>query len=336
MFVLLQTGWLFGHISQKGPMKRGAPKQICGIIFSDFFNKGRKGAELKKKISLLLSYLILGMSKKNYYFPTDMDINNVFLQPKFLQKVNIIGDQIFFPHRLNFYSGLAEKFCNELATLSQLRPFLKIWTKSDGITPKSLFFGLYCLEVWIFDQYLVLQISRLGAVDEQLILYTNVKVPWLWPNKIKGGSRKTNLIFYDRYNFLSVFFAVWTNCVKMQKLQTLVSTQPRKGGNLKPAHKCRWFLEKETFETQWLMDCLLYVYDIFWHKEPAFLELLKAVADNVELVRGDEDVLVLLDRELEGELFSSLRNRTGHTATKVVPWTYLRPWSKNPRRRAAL
>jgi hypothetical protein len=35
------------------------------------------------------------------------------------------------------------------------------------------------------------------------------------------------------------------------------------------------------------MDCLLHVYDILSHKEPAFLELLKAVADNVELVRSD-------------------------------------------------
>jgi hypothetical protein len=52
------------------------------------------------------------------------------------------------------------------------------------------FFCLYCLEVGIFDQYLVLQISRLGAVDEQLILRTNVKVPWLSPNKIKEESRK--------------------------------------------------------------------------------------------------------------------------------------------------
>jgi len=67
------------------------------------------------------------------------------------------------------------------------------------------------------------------------------------------------------------------------------------------------------------------VYDIFSNKEPAFLELLKAVADNVELVRGDEDVLVLLDRELEGELLRSLRNRPGHTATKVVPCSHVKP-----------
>ena len=73
------------------------------------------------------------------------------------------------------------------------------------------------------------------------------------------------------------------------------------------------------------MDCLLHVYDIFSNKEPAFLELLKAVADNVELVRGDEDVLVLLDRELEGELLRSLRNRAGHTATKVVPCSHVKP-----------
>ncbi len=73
------------------------------------------------------------------------------------------------------------------------------------------------------------------------------------------------------------------------------------------------------------MDCLLYVYDIFSHKEPAFLEFLKAVADNVELVRGDEDVLVLLDRELEGELFRSLRNRAGHTATEEVPCSHVKP-----------
>jgi hypothetical protein len=85
------------------------------------------------------------------------------------------------------------------------------------------------------------------------------------------------------------------------------------------------FLEKETFETQIILDCLLHVYDIFSHKEPAFLELLKAVADNVELVRGDEDVLVLLDRELKGELLRSLRNRAGHTATKVVPCSHVKP-----------
>jgi len=50
-----------------------------------------------------------------------------------------------------------------------------------------------------------------------------------------------------------------------------------------------------------------------------FLELLIAVADNVELISGDEDVLVLLDGELKVELLCSLGHGTGHTASKEVP-----------------
>jgi hypothetical protein len=41
----------------------------------------------------------------------------VFFGPKFLQKVKITGDRIFSFKRPNFSSGLAEKFCKELATL---------------------------------------------------------------------------------------------------------------------------------------------------------------------------------------------------------------------------
>ncbi len=243
---------------------------------------------------------------------------------KFLQKVKITGGPNFFPQRRNFYPGLAEKFCKELATLSQPRPFLKIWTKSDGITPKSLFF--LSLLPWSWDIWPVsctpdLQTWRCRQTADPVY-----KCESSMALRKSKSSRKTNLRFCHRYNFLSVFFAVQI-CVKMQIMnQTLIPTQPRKGGNLKPAHKCRWFLKKETFETQRILDCLLHVYDIFWNKEPAFLELLKAVADNVELVRGDEDVLVLLDWELEGELFCSLRNRTGHTATKVVPCSHGKPW----------
>jgi hypothetical protein len=57
------------------------------------------------------------VSKKYCYFSTYSDKNSVFLELKFLQKGKLLGDRIFYPQRPNFSSGLAEKFCKELATL---------------------------------------------------------------------------------------------------------------------------------------------------------------------------------------------------------------------------
>ncbi len=50
----------------------------------------------------------------------------------------------------------------------------------------------------------------------------------------------------------------------------------------------------------------------------AFLELLVAVADDVLLVRREEDVLVLLDRELELKLLSSLGHGARDAASEEV------------------
>jgi hypothetical protein len=82
--------------------------------------KGRKGAKFYQ--NCFPSHIFSNsreVSEKYCYFPTHTDKNSVFLEPKFLQKGKIIGGLNFFPQRLNFYSGLAEKFCKELATLDQ-------------------------------------------------------------------------------------------------------------------------------------------------------------------------------------------------------------------------
>jgi hypothetical protein len=68
-----------------------------------------------KIVALFLTPLILGKCPRNIVFATHTD--NKF---KVLQKGKITGGSNFFPQRPNFSSGLAEKFCKELATLGIL------------------------------------------------------------------------------------------------------------------------------------------------------------------------------------------------------------------------
>jgi hypothetical protein len=93
---------------------------LAGHIFGRFRTKrAGKGRTLIKNyfppLIPLPVILKFSKSKKYYYFLTDN--SSVFPKPKFLQKVKITGGQNLFPQRSNFSSGLAEKFCKELATL---------------------------------------------------------------------------------------------------------------------------------------------------------------------------------------------------------------------------
>jgi hypothetical protein len=79
----------------------------------------KKGPNFNKVVSLLLSSLMLGKCPRNIViFPlTQTEICSVVLKPKFHQKGKMAGAKFFFFIGRIFSSGLAEKFCRELATL---------------------------------------------------------------------------------------------------------------------------------------------------------------------------------------------------------------------------
>ncbi len=111
---------MFGRISQKGPNKRWIRLEILRPNFGRFLTKkAEKGPNFNKTVSLLLSSLFIGKCPRNIViFPlTKANICCVFLKPKFLQKGKINEGPNFFPQLPNSSSGLAEKFCKELATL---------------------------------------------------------------------------------------------------------------------------------------------------------------------------------------------------------------------------
>jgi hypothetical protein len=115
--IMLPTGRLFGRISKKGPNKSRAAGQFCGRILADFEQKGPKRGRILTKLFPFSYPHSREAFKKKCHFATHKDKSSVFLKPKFLQKGKIIGGPNFFPQRPNFSSGLAEKFCNELALM---------------------------------------------------------------------------------------------------------------------------------------------------------------------------------------------------------------------------
>jgi hypothetical protein len=80
--------------SQKGPNKKWS--SLTNLRLNKKTKRAEKGPSFRKIVSLLLSPLILRKSKKKNYFPTHTDKNSVFLKLKFLQKMKITGDRIFF------------------------------------------------------------------------------------------------------------------------------------------------------------------------------------------------------------------------------------------------
>jgi hypothetical protein len=106
---------MFDHISQKRSNKKRSGQTILRQNLADF---GQKGLNINKIISLLLSSLFLGKCPRNIFiFPLTQTKIVFFLSPNFFKKGKLLGGPNFFLQRLNFASGLAEKFCQELATL---------------------------------------------------------------------------------------------------------------------------------------------------------------------------------------------------------------------------
>jgi hypothetical protein len=94
-FTVLPTGRLLGHITQQGPNKRGAARQICGRIFADFEQKEpKKGVFQKSLFFLLLFSMVPGKSRKIYTFPHS-HIQRIVFSKQGLQKVKITGGRIF-------------------------------------------------------------------------------------------------------------------------------------------------------------------------------------------------------------------------------------------------
>ncbi len=116
---------------------------------ADFEQKGpQRGRTLKFFFTFSR---ILGKPKKCYYFLTQNDKNSVFLTPKFFQKVKITEGPSFLPRRPKFYSGLAEKFFQELSTWYTVRVLLKGTVTRDflllvffheSVSPKPLIISL--------------------------------------------------------------------------------------------------------------------------------------------------------------------------------------------------
>ncbi len=113
----LPTGRLFGR---RGPNKKWSVWTNLRPNFGWFWTKGpKRGRTLKKIASLLLSFLILG-SPRNIIISHSHRQKLCFSQAQILQKVKITGGgPNFFHQRPNFFpSGLGEKFCKKLATLT--------------------------------------------------------------------------------------------------------------------------------------------------------------------------------------------------------------------------
>jgi hypothetical protein len=68
----------------------------------------KRGRTFKKFVSLLLSSLILGRSKKYYYFPIHTDKNSVSVFLNLSKSENYWGTD-FFSLAAEFSSGLAER-----------------------------------------------------------------------------------------------------------------------------------------------------------------------------------------------------------------------------------
>jgi hypothetical protein len=114
---VLPTSRLFGRISQKGPNKTDNSAAEYWPILKQ---KGPKnGPNFNKIVSLLLSSLSNSreMFKNIAIFPLTPTKNTVFLEPKFLQKGKLLGDQIFFLSGRIFLLDWPKNLCKELATL---------------------------------------------------------------------------------------------------------------------------------------------------------------------------------------------------------------------------
>jgi hypothetical protein len=99
---MLPIGRVFGRITKKVPTKKWSGRIKCGLVLSDFEQKGpNRGQTLENFVSILLSSLILGKIKKYYSFSINTDKNSVFLKPKCPQKY--WGGRICFSSAAEFF-----------------------------------------------------------------------------------------------------------------------------------------------------------------------------------------------------------------------------------------
>ncbi len=108
------TGRLFGWITQKWPKKGGQPDKSTAEFWPILNRKGRKGVEFE---ILRFFFLILGLSIKNYTFPTPRQQS--FLVFLSFQKVG--GRRFLFSAAAEFFRKLAGKLCQQWTEVFILR-----------------------------------------------------------------------------------------------------------------------------------------------------------------------------------------------------------------------
>jgi len=93
------TNWPNIRPLNRGRIKSGAARQICGQILADFV---QKWVEKGKFVFLLFLSLIIAKSINYYTFPTDIDKDSFVSKGKCLQKgkITILSCRIFPPNQL--------------------------------------------------------------------------------------------------------------------------------------------------------------------------------------------------------------------------------------------
>ncbi len=116
------------------------------VEFLPILKRGPKRGQIFTKLFPPLSSLILGKYPRNIIiFPLTQTKIVFFFSPNYFKKGKLLGDWIFFLQQPNFSSGLAEKFCKELATLSGR------WTNAE--TCHYLIQSLYSCTIWRIKKY---------------------------------------------------------------------------------------------------------------------------------------------------------------------------------------